>query len=117
MQVRLERAKSMLSGETRVFPVMYFGYEAQGFLLHYKENFFAYLNRCCHWPIPLDYGDADFFYPAIDRIICKSHGAEYHPETGICEAGPCQRAKLLQYPISWDGDDVLINIVETEKPY
>ena len=108
MEIRLQGCASLKHGETRVFdvPSKYAG--LQGFAIRYGEKFYAYLNQCQHWPIPLDMGDADFYSDIIDRIRCKTHGAVYHPETGECEAGPCGRARLDAFPVTRDGDDLVV---------
>ncbi len=113
MVIRVPGARRLRHGETRVFdvPSKYGG--LQGFVICYGDDFFAYLNQCRHWPIPLDAGDEDFFHPAIDRIRCKTHGAVYHPATGLCEAGPCAFSRLDAYSLQPDGDDVLVTVPDS----
>jgi nitrite reductase/ring-hydroxylating ferredoxin subunit len=57
-------------------------------------------------------GDGDFYDSRIDRIVCKTHGAVYHPATGYCEAGPCARGNLDALPVVREGDDLLISLPE-----
>jgi nitrite reductase/ring-hydroxylating ferredoxin subunit len=109
MQIRLAGAAGLRPGETRVFELPSGG-GRQGFVLRHEEGFYAYLNQCRHWPVPLDLGDGDFLDPRIGRIVCKTHGAVYHPETGLCEFGPCARAVLEAFPVSRDGQDLLITV-------
>ena len=110
MDIRIENAAAMRHGQTRVFefPTRYG--PQQGFVIRFGGGFYAYLNQCQHWPIPLDIGDADFFHEAIDRIRCKTHGAIYHPETGYCEAGPCARSQLDAFPLVRAGNDVIVTV-------
>ena len=110
MVIRISEAADLTHGKTRVFAFPSPYGEQQGFLIRYHEGFHAYRNQCRHWPIPLDFGDGDFFYETLDRIICKSHGAQYDPETGICEAGPCQQAGLQRFLLVLEGRDALVTV-------
>lgn len=102
----------MQQGESKVFEFLRNGRSAQGFLLRYGESYHAYLNQCCHWPTPLDMGDGEFYYADIDRILCKTHGAVYLPDTGVCDYGPCVNAKLDSFPLILKNDYVLITLPE-----
>jgi nitrite reductase/ring-hydroxylating ferredoxin subunit len=114
MQIRVPEIKTLKHGETRVFAFPSRYGDLQGFLIRYGEDLHAYENKCCHWPIPLDFGDGDFFYRKIDRIVCKNHGAEYDPQTGICDEGPCLGEGLTRFPLVLDGEDALVTVPESE---
>ncbi len=111
-KIRIDGVKELALGDARVFEFEKRGKPAQGFLLHHNEGFSAYRNQCCHWPVPLDLGDGDFYYAAIDRITCKTHGATYLPATGECDSGPCAGARLKSYEIEWEGDTLWVRIPE-----
>jgi nitrite reductase/ring-hydroxylating ferredoxin subunit len=110
MEIRIDGTASMAHGETRTFGFTRNGRPAQGFLIRYHQGYHAYLNQCCHWPVPLDMDDGDFYYAAADRIMCKTHGAVYRPDTGICDFGPCVNAQLTVYPVAVAGENVLITV-------
>jgi nitrite reductase/ring-hydroxylating ferredoxin subunit len=110
MEIQIESIAGMSHGETRTFDFIRNGRAAQGFVIKYQEGFYAYHNMCCHWPVPMDMGDGDFFAPAFDRIMCKSHGAVYQPDTGICDYGPCVNAKLDSYPVVVQGDKLIVTV-------
>ena len=116
MQIRVEDAMALKHGETRVFTYPSRYGDLEGFVIRYGNHFHAYENKCRHWPIPLDFGDGEFFYARIDRIVCKSHGAEYNPETGICEAGPCRAEALTRFPLVFEGNDAVVSVPE-EVPH
>lgn len=59
------------------------------FAIRYDYQLFAYLNRCGHIAIPLDYMPGEFFSDDGQTLICATHGAEYAPDTGACLGGPC----------------------------
>jgi nitrite reductase/ring-hydroxylating ferredoxin subunit len=110
MEIAIDGIGSMAHGETRTFDFPRNGRTAQGFLIRYHDGWYAYLNQCQHWPVPLDLGDGDFYYAKADRIMCKTHGAAYQPDTGLCDYGPCVRARLDAYPVSIQGDRALVTV-------
>lgn len=110
--LRMPGAAQLPEGQTQVFSFKRKGYAVEGFVLHHDSVWSAFLNQCQHWPIPLDYGDGDFFDKGLNRIRCKSHGATYLPDSGECDAGPCQRAKLVQYLVQIEGDDLIILLTD-----
>lgn len=69
------------------------------FVVHYDYQYFAYLNRCGHIAIQLDYMPGEFFSDDGDTLICATHGAEYAPDTGACLGGPCYGVGLEQLTI------------------
>jgi nitrite reductase/ring-hydroxylating ferredoxin subunit len=114
MQIRVPETISLKQGETRMFTFPSRYGDLQGFVIRYRDALHAYENKCLHWPIPLDFGDGEFYYEKIDRIVCKNHGAEYDPATGICDAGPCQGEALTRFPVILDGGDALVTVPEPE---
>ncbi|MDB5050634.1 MAG: Rieske (2Fe-2S) protein [Fibrobacteres bacterium] len=110
MEIRIDGSDAMAHGETRTFDFPRNGRPAQGFLIRYHAGFHAYLNQCCHWPVALDMGDGDFYYAAADRIMCKTHGAVYQPDTGYCDFGPCVRSSLDSYPVQIHSGYVIITV-------
>lgn len=82
------------SGTGVRFPVIAFGSEATGFAVRYGGKVYAYLNRCAHAPVELDWFKGEFFESSKLHLMCSTHGAIYVPETGVCAGGPCRGAKL-----------------------
>lgn len=75
------------------------------FVIHYDYQYFAYLNKCGHIAVQLDYMPGEFFSDDGQSLICATHGAEYAPDTGACQGGPCYGVGLEPLPISqFDGD-------------
>lgn len=110
MRVRVPGAASLGEGETRVFSFPSEYGDLEGFVIKYRGALRAYENRCMHLPIPLDYGDGDFFFAAADRIVCKTHGAMYDPATGECDDGPCAGRFLVRYDLEVEGDDAWVDV-------
>lgn len=65
------------------------GDELPAFVVRYNGHYFAYVNRCGHIAIQLDFMPGDFFSDDGQTLMCSTHGAEYAPDTGACLGGPC----------------------------
>jgi nitrite reductase/ring-hydroxylating ferredoxin subunit len=85
------------------FPVEAFGAAATGFVVRHAGQVRAYLNRCAHVPVELDWFEGEFFDSGKLYLMCSTHGATYLPETGACAGGPCRGGKLR--PIAVREDD------------
>jgi nitrite reductase/ring-hydroxylating ferredoxin subunit len=88
-------SSALLDGGLGVrFPVAAFGSDATGFAVRYGGKVYAYLNRCAHAPVELDWFKGEFFESSKLHLMCSTHGAIYVPDTGVCAGGPCRGAKL-----------------------
>lgn len=81
-------------GEGIRFPVAMFGEAAVGFVVRFQGKPYAYLNRCAHVPMELDWVQGQFFESSGEFLMCATHGAVYRPETGVCAGGPCRGGRL-----------------------
>jgi nitrite reductase/ring-hydroxylating ferredoxin subunit len=83
-------------GELRArrFTITIDGVTEDALVVRWRSGLHAWVNRCRHQGLPLDFGDAHVFDDACDALVCCQHGARYHPGTGLCIAGPCQGARL-----------------------
>lgn len=97
--VHLCGASALGDGASGVrFPLTAWGEQRTGFAVRYQGRVYAYLNRCAHVPVELDWNEGDFFDSSGTYLMCSTHGALYLPETGHCAGGPCRGGKL--HPIS-----------------
>ncbi len=86
------------------------GQTVPAFAIRYGGRVRAYLNRCSHMGLQLDFAAGAFFDTEKRYIICAAHGALYDPVTGACRAGPCNGTGLLALAITeTDGQVVLIS--------
>jgi nitrite reductase/ring-hydroxylating ferredoxin subunit len=108
--IRIPGAIQLKHGETRVFSWPSPHGDREGFVIRAGENLRAYENKCRHLSIPLDYGDGEFWYADIERIVCKTHGATYLADTGYCDDGPCAGASLTRYDLEIDGVDAIVMV-------
>lgn len=94
------------------FAVTAGGAGATGFVVRYGGKPYAYLNRCAHVPIELDWAEGEFFESSGLYLMCSTHGAIYVPESGLCAGGPCRGGRLRpigvvehDQRIFWQPDD------------
>ena len=72
------------------FDVQYGGQTCRAFAIRYQGVAHAYLNRCTHVPMEMDYQPNRFFDDSGKWLLCATHGAAYAPDTGSCAGGPCR---------------------------
>ena len=78
------------AGQALPFDVVYAGQSCRAFAVRFKGEAHAYLNRCTHVAMELDWQPNRVFDATGQWLLCASHGAAYQPETGQCAGGPCQ---------------------------
>ena len=78
------------SGQAVPFDVVYAGQTCRAFAVRFKGIVHAYLNRCTHVAMELDWQPNRVFDASGQWLLCASHGASYLPDTGQCAGGPCQ---------------------------
>ena len=71
------------------FDVVYAGQTCRAFAVRFKGQPHAYLNRCTHVAMELDWQPNRVFDDSGQWLLCASHGAAYQPDTGQCAGGPC----------------------------
>ena len=105
---RLICASSALadSGGGVRFEIEYFGQAAPAFAVRYRGRVHAYLNRCAHVPMELDWQEGIFFDAAGRDLICSTHGATYEASTGKCLGGPCSGTPLVRLRVV-ERDDMI----------
>ncbi len=72
------------------FDVVYAGQTCTAFAVRYQGKVHAYLNRCSHVAMEMDYQPNRFFDLTGHHLMCATHGAIYSPQTGKCQGGPCR---------------------------
>ena len=93
------RVNELSHGMTKKFLLDCEGRTVEGLLLNYDGRLFAYLNRCRHIALSMDWVDNQFFTEDKRYLICANHGATYEPTTGECVWGPCYGAFLQGVPL------------------
>ena len=72
------------------FDVVYAGQTCRAFAIRFGGLPHAYLNRCTHVAMELDWQPNRMFDDSGQWLLCASHGAAYQPDTGQCASGPCR---------------------------
>lgn len=72
----------------------------RAFVLRFEGQPVAYLNRCAHVPVELDWQPGEFLDHDKRWIVCAVHGASYEPADGRCVGGPCGRGKLMRVTVT-----------------
>jgi nitrite reductase/ring-hydroxylating ferredoxin subunit len=81
------------------FEVSLEGDVAPAFAVRYRGRVYAYLNRCAHVPVEMDWQQGEFFDYSRLYLICSVHGALYDPTDGTCLLGRCQGRGLTPVPM------------------
>ncbi len=72
------------------FDVVYGGQTCRAFAIRFQGQVQAFLNRCSHVAMEMDWQPNRFFDATGQWLLCASHGASYRPDTGACAGGPCR---------------------------
>lgn len=60
----------------------------------------AFVNRCAHVPVELDWMPGRFLDESGLYLVCATHGAMYDATDGRCTGGPCRgRGGLQPIPV------------------
>jgi nitrite reductase/ring-hydroxylating ferredoxin subunit len=78
------------------FEIEYFGEVAPAFAIRYGGTVRAYLNRCAHVAMELDWQEGVFFDLEGRDLLCSTHGATYAAASGRCIGGPCNGSPLVK---------------------
>jgi nitrite reductase/ring-hydroxylating ferredoxin subunit len=70
------------------FDVVYAGQNLRAFAVRFEGRAHAYLNRCTHLAMEMDYQPNRFFDITGRWLLCATHGAAYEPDTGERASGP-----------------------------
>lgn len=98
--IPLCRSADLTDGGLAVsFDVIYGGQTCRAFAIRWQGRPHAYLNRCTHVAMEMDYQEGRFFDDTGRWLLCATHGAAYSPDTGACAGGPC-RGGLVRIELS-----------------
>jgi nitrite reductase/ring-hydroxylating ferredoxin subunit len=97
--IPVARADELGAGRTKKFLLRCAGREVDAFVLNHAGTFYAYVNKCCHIPMTMDWVENQFLTEDERYIQCATHGALYEPDSGECVAGPPVGQCLTPVPI------------------
>lgn len=105
------RAEDLVAGKARSFQV---GKTRIVVVCTLQGSVHAYLNRCPHLGVPLNWGDDQFMDSDGSLLRCATHGALFEPDSGLCILGPCRGEHLWQLECSIRDGQVVVD--ESELP-
>lgn len=76
------------------------GVSEAAFAVRFRGRVHAYLNRCAHLAVELDWEPGRFFDLSGLYLICSTHGALYAPESGHCLGGRCNGKGLVAVAVA-----------------
>jgi nitrite reductase/ring-hydroxylating ferredoxin subunit len=106
MPLAIARVDELSPGRSKKFLLSAGGTEVEAFLLNVGGAFHAYVNRCRHVPMGLDWVENQFFTEDGQYVQCATHGAYYLPDTGECIAGPPCGKSLTRVPLWIEGGTI-----------
>jgi len=109
-RVVVGKTDEIAPGSTKKFLFVLRGQEIEAFALNRGGEFHAYLNRCRHLPMTMDWVENQFFTEDGAYIQCATHGACYVPETGECVEGPPFGKFLIRVPIEIEGGEIVATL-------
>ena len=89
-------------GKSKKFTLQRGQRDLEALLVNFEGQHFAYINRCPHTGITLDWVNNQFFSSDNRYIMCATHGAVFEPPTGECIWGPCVGLSLQSVPVEID---------------
>ena len=81
------------------FETEFRGQSAAAFAIRHEGRVHAYLNRCSHVAMELDWQPGLFFDLEGRDLICSTHGAVYSAASGKCLGGPCYGGPLIKLAV------------------
>ena len=87
------------AGDGIRFELPWQGEAAPAFIIRWQGVARAFLNRCGHIPVELDFLPGRFFDFSTQYLVCATHGALYDPATGRCSGGRCNGIGLVPIPV------------------
>jgi len=78
------------------------------FVVRHSQGVAAYINRCAHLTLELDWDRGHFFDVDQQHLVCATHGALYTADTGECVSGPCNGSGLEVLKVDEKGGAVYL---------
>jgi nitrite reductase/ring-hydroxylating ferredoxin subunit len=96
------------------FEVDFQGQIVPAFVVRWRGIVRAYLNRCGHVPVELDFQPGNFFDYTNLYLVCATHGALYDPGSGQCIGGRCNGVGLVPIAVFERDGGVLLAATSEE---
>ena len=114
---RVAKAADVAPGESLKFMMPIRKADEECFLINFGGKYYAYVNRCRHVPMAMDWVDNQFFAEEGRYLMCQTHNAYYQPATGECIAGPPTACGKYLYSIPLEIEDGTIYATPPETDF
>jgi nitrite reductase/ring-hydroxylating ferredoxin subunit len=94
-------------GQAACFSYVRGANQESGFVIRFKDQCYAYHNRCPHAGSPLDWVPGRFFNEDGSMLTCQTHGACFDPMNGNPLLGPATSG-LEALPIRCQPDLLMV---------
>lgn len=117
IRYKIAQAGELQPGESKKFLLEIGGADEECFIINYKGHFYAYVNRCRHVPMAMDWVDNQFFCEQGRYLMCQTHNAYYQPDSGECIAGPPGTAGKFLYRVAIEIVDGVIYATPLQQKF
>ena len=117
VRYRVGKTGALKSGKSMKFIMPIRGADEECFVVNYHGRFHAYVNRCRHVPMAMDWVDNQFFAERGRYLMCQTHNAYYEPDTGECIAGPAGTCGKFLYRVPLEIEDGIIYARPPERDF
>ncbi|MEA2625815.1 MAG: hypothetical protein QOD06_1860 [Candidatus Binatota bacterium] len=100
METPIAAVGELAPGKSKKFMLDVGGREVECFLVNWRGGYHAYVNRCRHIAMSLDWVENRFFDLDREFLLCPTHGALYQPDSGFCVYGPPAGKRLIAVPLA-----------------
>jgi len=97
-------------GQSKKFTLRRGQRDLEALIVNYEGDHFAYINRCPHTGITLDWVNNQFFSSDNRYLMCATHGAVFEPPSGECVWGPCFGLSLQNVPLEIEADQIFTRL-------
>ena len=105
---RVAPTEAIAPGASLKFMLPIRGADEECFVINFEGRFHAYVNRCRHVPMAMDWVDNQFFAEDGRYLMCQTHNAYYQPDSGECIAGPPTACGKFLYRVPTEIEDGMI---------
>ncbi len=99
MRYLVGRTADLKAGASIKFLMPVRGADEECFVINFRGRFHAYVNRCRHVPMAMDWVDNQFFAEEGRYLMCQTHNAYYEPGSGECIVGPPDACGKMLYRV------------------
>jgi nitrite reductase/ring-hydroxylating ferredoxin subunit len=117
VRFKVARIGDLKPGESMKFLLPIRGADEECFLINFKGEFHAYVNRCRHVPMPMDWVDNQFFAEEGRYLMCQTHNAYYEPASGECIAGPGSACGKFLYRVPLEIKDGVVYATPPQEEF